>query len=186
MPQNTEEVIAQRRSDISRFYLQGYTQQRIADEVGVTRQQVSLDLIEIRKERDTTTLFDFNEAKIKELEKIDNLEAEAWRCFYASSRPLKKKSTRLKGKTQQGHGSQLPNDLEQYTYEEERLPDPRFMLIVDKCIERRCRILGLEAPLKIAETDPTGKAVTPTVRAWVKMDFTGGQKPPAPDEIYEQ
>lgn len=184
MPQNPQDVIDQRRATVARLYLQGWTQQRIADQERVTRELISQDLTAIRKDWEASTLFDFNEAKIQELQKIDNLEAEAWRHFFESARPLKKKSTKLKGKAQQGQNSKLPNDLEQYTYEEERLPDPRFMQIVDRCIERRCRILGLEAPLKVAETDPQGKPVAPTGRAWVKVDFTSGRPVPRPDDDY--
>ena len=35
--------------------------------------------------------------------------------------------------------------------------NPRYLDIVLNCIEKRCKLLGLDAPTKIAPTDPTGK-----------------------------
>ncbi len=85
--------------------------------------------------------------------------------------------------TDQEKKQQKPKAMEQFEYTEERLGDPRYLLGVDRCIERRCRILGLEAPMKIAQTDPQGKAVQS--RTWLITDHTGGRRVPAPDEDYE-
>lgn len=189
MPQKPADEVAYRRTQVSKYYLQGWSQQAIAVELGVSQGQISQDLDHIRVEWENSTVTDFNKQKIETLKKIDNLEAEAWRWFYESAKPLRKKSTKFRAKVDsklsaEEKKKQKPEDLEQYNYEEERLPNPQYMMIADRQVERRIKVLGLEAPLKVAQTDTEGKSVAPTMRAWVKMDFTGGRPVPAPDEDY--
>ena len=38
----------------------------------------------------------------------------------------------------------------------EQTGDPRYLAGVQWCVEQRCKILGLNAPQKVAPTDPTG------------------------------
>lgn len=154
MPQHTQDEIDQRRATVAALYLKSWTQQAIADQVGVDRSQVSLDLKEIRKEWKESMVFDFNEAKGKELAKIDKLEAEYWQAWEESTRPLKRKSTRLTGdveaKTEKEDAKKpKAKNLVSTESTEERLGDPRYLDGVMKCIQKRVDILGLDAPQKV-------------------------------------
>jgi hypothetical protein len=49
-----------------------------------------------------------------------------------------------------GHQKKTEREVESYG-------EPRFLQGVMTCINKRCDILGLNAPMKIAETTPDGK-----------------------------
>ncbi|GAB3783344.1 hypothetical protein GCM10028818_41170 [Spirosoma horti] len=185
MPFNTEDAIAQRRANVARLYLQGLRQSDIAIREKVTQGQVSQDLVAIRAEWQESTIFDFNEAKIQELVKIDHLESTLWDAWHDSKQPLKKKSTKMRGEVNEttDKKAQKAKNLETTDYTEERLGDPRYLIGVDRCIERRCRILGLEAPLKIAQTDTDGVNIKAARTIYI-VDTTDGHKVPAPDDDY--
>lgn len=185
MPQNTDDVIAHRRATVTRLYLQGVRQYQIAAEVGVSEGQISQDLAAIRTEWRQSTLMDFNDQKIQELAKIDHLESVYWEAWHDSKKPLKKKSTKMKGEVDavardEDKKKQKAKHLESSETTEERLGDPRYLDGAMRCIQKRCDLLGLDAPLKIANTDTEGKTVQQ--RTWVIQDHTGGRRVPAPDE----
>ena len=46
---------------------------------------------------------------------------------------------------------------------ETMLGNPAYLAGVMSCIERRCKILGLDAPTKIAPTAPDGKTALPII-----------------------
>ena len=42
---------------------------------------------------------------------------------------------------------------------EGRIGDPRFLTVLDNCIERRCKILGIEAPKRLDLSSPEGQSI---------------------------
>lgn len=46
---------------------------------------------------------------------------------------------------------------------EEQTGNPEYLRVVEWCIDRRCKLLGLDAPLKVASTTPDGKQAAPGV-----------------------
>lgn len=72
------------RREISRRYLKGELQWDIADALGIDQAIVSRELKTIQKQWQIDSIFDFNEAKQKELAKIDNLELEYWDSWQTS------------------------------------------------------------------------------------------------------
>lgn len=184
MPFSTEDAIAQRRATVARLYLQGWTQSAIAANQQVTQGQISQDLHAIRDEWRESALMDFNEHKIKELAKLDHLEATLWAAWEQSLKPIKKKTVKKSGKLdiKLPADKQLPSHFDQTDVEEGRLGDPRYLEGIQRCIQKRCDLLGLDAPLKLAPLDP---AATQTGKhTWVIQDNTSGRKVPAPDDEY--
>lgn len=177
MPQHSEDEIVQRRATVARLYLQGLFQSEIAKQVDVTQQQVSLDLVAVREAWLNSAIVDFNNRKSEELAKIDHLEAIAYKAWFDSMQPTSKKSTKKRG-----HPEVVLLEVETTETTEERLGDPRYLLVVNQCIDKRIKIFGLEAPLKIAQTDRDGKDVQ--ARSWNITDHTWGRKVPEPDEDY--
>lgn len=184
MPQSTKEIIAERRARVASYYLQGKYQADIARLVGVKQQQISQDLAAIRKDWETSALVDFNEAKAKELAKIDLLEQTYWDAWFKSLEPIKKSTKKMSGKVDKAKGAtgQLPSTFDTTDVVEQRLGDPRYLDGIQKCIQKRCELLGLDAPLRIAETDVEGKGIMR--RTWVIQDNTASGRVPAPDEEY--
>ncbi|MEW5724777.1 MAG: hypothetical protein AB1896_16815 [Thermodesulfobacteriota bacterium] len=150
-PKRTRAQIERDRADIARLYLKGWTQQAITEwvcktyytERFLTRQAIAKDLVAIQKEWRESTLRDFDEAKAKELAKLDELERTMWTAW---ERSLGEVTTRT---VQQGRGEDTVRTIRT----EERQGDPRFLEGIMKCIERRCKLLGFDAPIAIGD-DP--------------------------------
>ncbi len=118
-PKRNKEQQARDRAEIARLYLSGTLQVNIAAEIGVSQQQISYDLKIIRQQWLDSALRDFDEARSRELAKIDNLEITYWQAWQ-----------RVEGQTRVGP----------------QLGDLRFLQGVQWCIDRRCKLLGLDAP----------------------------------------
>lgn len=121
---------------IAALYLKGFTQAAIGEQLGISHATVSRDLKLIQEHWRQSAISDMNDAKQRELEKIDVLEYEAWQAWLRSQADAVSKTT--------FGNSEKPN----IKSSRNQYGDPRFLAIVDKCIERRCKILGIEAPVK--------------------------------------
>jgi hypothetical protein len=118
------------------LYLQGWLQADIAEEVGVSGATVSRDLKVLQSKWLASALVDFNEAKSQELAKIDRLEREYWHAWARSCENAEQM-------TQEG----TPDSVEKVKKTSKgQAGDPRFLQGVQWCIERRCKILGVDAP----------------------------------------
>lgn len=144
--------IESRRTKVIALYCQGWTQQEIAEELdaeyGVTQQQISLDIAAVQKEWTTNRMETLDEAKARELAKIDALEAQAWESFWKSCGTIVKKTMRLKGQTKDADGKASGGDKEVSQVEYESAGEERYLARVAWCIDERCKILGLHAAQK--------------------------------------
>lgn len=138
----TEQQIIEDRLAIALWRRQGLHYFQIAALIGETRpytlskKQVWDDhqknLREALQERVTATSTNIDE----ELAKLGYIEAEAWGCFERSKEPC---TTRTVRERVSADGS----FIEEQTRIEDRHGDPRFLELVLKCHDRRCRLLGL-------------------------------------------
>jgi len=163
--------LARDRRRISELYLQGWLQVDIAAEVGVSQPTVSNDLKAIQKEWVKSTLIDFNEAKAQELAKVDNLERiyhAAWQrsCEDAETATQKQKGSVTKRKDEDGKFiAEQPAEVSKTR--KGQAGDPRFLVGIQWCIDKRCKIKGIEAPVKTAFTDPTGQKQAESVIIYI-------------------
>lgn len=128
------------RVRIAKWYLQGRPQADIAEELGVSRPQISYDLKAIQKEWLKSSLIDFNDAKARELAKIDNLEITHWQAWDRSNKAKRTETTTVRGED---------GETISITIKEEQLTgDKRFLDGVESCIDKRIKIFGLAAPIK--------------------------------------
>ena len=102
------------RATAVRLHLQGQSQQSIASELGIGVATVNADLAHMRRQWLANTRIDLDNAKAREVAKIDNLEATYWDAYHES-------------------------------------PHPSLLDGILKCIDRRCKLLGLDAPIKVDE-----------------------------------
>jgi DNA-binding MarR family transcriptional regulator len=127
------------------LYLRGKYQTDIAEIIGVDQATISRDLKELRKQWLSSALVDLNEAKSKELAKIDQLELTYWTAWERSLGEFKSKT--VKGKAgKEGMENAKPSLLEQILRTEEREGNPAFLSGIQWCINKRCALLGLDAP----------------------------------------
>ena len=130
----TEQILADRQT-IAERYLRGDYQEAIARDLGISQQQVSYDLKAIRAAWLASAVRDFDAAKAQELAKIDAVEREYWLGWERSQKP---KEIEYSEDTSKG--------LKSGKRREGQAGNPAFLAGILTCIERRCAILGLDAP----------------------------------------
>lgn len=142
MPRVDTEVLA-RREDVARRYLQGQTQSEIADVFGVSQAQISKDLAAIRAAWLASAVRDFDALKAQELAKIDAVEREYWLAW---ERSKKDKEISVQEGGEVDPQTRKPRIKKVVMRKEGQAGNPAFLAGVLTCIERRCAILGLDAP----------------------------------------
>lgn len=167
-PKRTKTQIQKDRVEVASLYLQGWTQAAIGDKLGLARQQIGYDLKAIQKEWLKSSLIDFNEARARELSKIDNLEVTYWESF---SKSLSPKKTETAKSTTGPDGQQERSEFS--AKEEQQVGDKRFLDGVAWCIDRRCKLFGLDAPSQVrvgwAKTLPDGISADDATRQFAAM-----------------
>ena len=123
------------RRETASLYLQGKTQQAIAERLGMTRQMVGYDLKAIQRRWRQDTARDLDEDKAKELAKLDELERTHWQAWEDS----------LERAGQYGN--------------------PAYLRGVIDCIDRRCKLLGLDSPQKLEHSGKDGGPIQVDVAA---------------------
>jgi len=140
----TSELIRDRRR-IADLYLQGQTQIFIAEELGVGQATVSRDLKAIQKSWMAATLIDFNEAKARELAKVDRLEREYWAAWVRSTEDQETNTQRAVD-TGEGQRKEATRTIRG------QAGDPRFLMGIQWCIDKRCKLLSLDSADKLLVT----------------------------------
>ena len=148
-PKRSKVQIKQDRTQIAQLYMQGKSQTEIAQKLGLCQQQISYDLKAIQTEwqKDTTLALDAYTAR--ELAKLDHTERRYWEAWERSIEEFRSRTIKAKGIKADQKIQAKPEQAEQTIYTENRCGDPRFLDGVLKCIERRCKLLGLDAPARI-------------------------------------
>ena len=126
-------VRVEQRAEVAKLYNLGWLQIDIAEELGVTRQQISYDLQVLRKQWLESSLIDTNEAKLRQLARLDKTEEIAWELLYRSMEP---KETITDAESALGPSLSTVK-------REQRDCNPAFLAQILSCISKRCDILGL-------------------------------------------
>lgn len=144
---------------IANLYLTGWYQADIAAKLSqnrpytITQRTISRDIQTLHGRWLESSLVDFNEAKAQELAKIDELERTYWEAW---RRSLEKRTIESGKTVQTGDDPNKPDRTEASIREEEMLGDPRFLAGVQWCIDRRIKLIGLDAPSKLEHSGPKG------------------------------
>lgn len=130
----------------------------IGQHLDLNQSTVSRDLKAIQVEWKKTASTDFDAAKARELAKIDKLERTYWDAWERSCEDAQTKTLKAKGAiTRQVAGPDGPqfvqeSPAETSTQTKAQGGDPRFLQGVQWCIDRRCKLLGIDAPVKIEQS----------------------------------
>lgn len=117
--------VARDRKRIAQLYLKSWLQADIADELKIDQSTVSRDLKALHKLWLDDANVTFDEARSRELAKIDNLELTYWEAWQRSTENIAIETS----KPQSG--------------------DLRFLHGVQWCINRRSKLRGLDEPQKL-------------------------------------
>lgn len=128
--------VLERRREVAQRYLRGERQSSIAQFFAVSQAQISMDLKAIHAEWLNRVLQDFSTAKAEELAKLDAIEREAWDAWQRSQSEAEVTSQSLT----------MPDKRKVSVQRKTQVGDARYLEVVLQCIQRRCALLGLDAP----------------------------------------
>ena len=123
----------QDRATTASMVLSGVGHAEIAEKLGISRQQVTYDMRVIRQRWQDRTTMDLTYAKAQEVAGIDRLERVYWDAWDLQCLPQL-----IVDKDSGEVASVIP-----------QTGDPTILAGILKCIDRRCKLLGLDAPLQI-------------------------------------
>lgn len=168
---------AAHREQIAELRLKGVTLVKIAEKVGISLPTVKRELRKLEAEWKAQAAANIEEVKARELQKLDLLEAEAWAEWERSKKDWVKKTV------QDGKGGGKRAKVESGG----QCGDPRYLQVILGIRERRAKLLGMDAPSKVAATSPDGKEERPmgffpvppptTPEAWLQWVESLRQKP---------
>ena len=124
------------RKEIATGVLGGVPQVVIAQSLGLAPNLVGYHLRVLRQRWREQSDRDIDDALSEQLAKLDAIESEAWESWRRSQQPIE---TTLRESAGTGRDMAM---VRQVT----TAGDPRFLEQVAKCIELRCKLLGLDAP----------------------------------------
>lgn len=139
----------------------GFSEKDICTRLSLTKLAYCRAVSEVSKRWVACQVRDTESMVATELAKIDAVEQEAWAGLRASQKALIK--TRVEESESPGKededGNLLPpvKTLRKSKARNRRDGDPRWLDLVLRCSDRRCALLGLDAPKKHAFTSPDGK-----------------------------
>lgn len=119
------------------MYLRGIQQADIAERLQVSVPTVERDLAIVRERWKQAGIRSVDERKSSELEVIDRIEREAWRAWRRSQKDTIT-VTRKEGET-----------TETTVRSQGQAGNPAYLDTVLKCVDRRCKLLGLDAPQQV-------------------------------------
>jgi hypothetical protein len=126
---------------IARLYIHGDSQREIAEKLAgerdyaVTARTICRDIQDLLKRWRESAAIEIGLAKGVELERLNRLEREAWQAWERSKKTATKRIREVRG----GEGPFTRIQVQR----DERDGDPRYLQLVQGCIDRRCAILGL-------------------------------------------
>jgi len=155
------------RRNIGRLYLRGIIQADIAEKLNLSQPTVSRDLKVIQKQWKIDRVDDINERKNIELDRVDELEREYWAAWIESKQDEKTKKIVKVGE----------KNARQELTSKEQVGNPAFLRGVEWCINKRCDLLGLDAPKRTDITSGEKKDDTPILPSipaeLIAPDFLG-------------
>ena len=142
------------RRDIAGFYLRGWLQIEICKYINadkarpytLSKQQISYDLGKIQEQWRDSALMDLNEAKLRELARIDQLERTYWTAWEKSCDP--ESTLRQEGVPSSNEDKPEPIPIKIVQTKSSSNGNPAFLRGVQDCIKMRIELLGLDAPIK--------------------------------------
>lgn len=155
-------IVERDRKAIGKLYIRGYSNREIAEQLcslfssenapySISHVTVSKDIKWIVSEWKKSTILDLDGIKIRELEKLNLLEQTYWMAWEKSIEDYEKKAKKLKGPlgTDRNGKPLKPSEQELQTIDMMNFGNPSYLAGIERCIDRRCKILGIDAPSKL-------------------------------------
>jgi predicted transcriptional regulator len=131
--------LTERRMLVAEMYKAGKTQTEIAESLGVNQSNISRDIRHLVKGWWQSGLYDIHLARKIELDKLNALEEEYWKGWVRSCKDAEILIVKESSKV----------GVESTTKTIVRIGDPRFLEGIQRCVEQRIKLLGLNEPENI-------------------------------------
>jgi hypothetical protein len=153
------------RATIAELYLKGWTQAKIASYLELNQSQISRELSKVKARWQAESIQNYDLHVVEQLRRLAMLEAEFWAAWEQSRLPKESTSSQKRG-----------SKIAVAKRTESRAGNPQFLQGVQWCIDRRCKLLGLDAPTKNEHTGAHGDRMyvvalpqqAPTVESWLQ------------------
>jgi len=132
---------------------------QLPEPLTASKSTIHRDIVTCRDEWVTERFRDMDEVIGEELAKLSMAEEATWRALHRSARPSVKTFTRTREIMVDGEPRTLTNT---YTETVERETDPRLLRALTDIMERRAKMIGLDAPKGI-DLSSNGKQLSFTV-----------------------
>lgn len=127
-------TVASRRAKVAKLYLEGEINQgQIAIQLGVSQSTVSRDIKEILTEWRESAIRDFDEARQIELNRLFKIENEMWAAW-------EKSKLDATSETEETSAAGVKLTIKK----ERQFGDPRYLQLALQCLDKRCKLLGLD------------------------------------------
>ena len=137
---------------ITKYYLTGHSQAAISDvmrtqhNIIISQPTISRDLNIIQERWVKDTSIDIDQQKVIELQKLDRLEQEFWKAWRNSVGEKQKRKQKTRAAKDPAERAKYGATLIDQTIDEWwESGDPRFLFGILDCIQKRCKIFGIEA-----------------------------------------
>ena len=172
MKQQTLQDRKARRREVMRLTHKGWTQEEIASHFKIRQSTVSRDLAAMRRFWREFAVYDFENVRFEQLQKIDMVEAEAWSAWERSQQK-KQAAVLTRGKT----GEQTRTSLH------DQYGDPRYLREIARCVAQRNAMIGVEpptAPPERAKPEVPECSLTDSFRTYLRLHGMFGDPPYQP------
>jgi DNA-binding CsgD family transcriptional regulator len=152
--------------------LGGKSHKQLAEDNGISPSTVRDIVRDTREQWKEWRVSHFDIMLLNELERINRIEDEAWDAYEKSKKPMTTTTRRTDGTRTMDEetGKEKLTIIYEEVKSQTRHPDPRYMNIIQWCVEQRLKIIGGYAPEKHAATTPDGKSPAPFTKvAFIKV-----------------
>lgn len=143
------------RNIVAEYYIKGYSTRAIAEIItrqipnySITHSTVSSDVKYLLKQWRESRVSDIDDMTALELTKLDKLEHTYWEAWEKSITDHTRTSNKLKGKKPKAGEKGVADYKEVTETDMIAFGNPAYLAGIERCIERRCKILGIDAPTK--------------------------------------
>lgn len=145
--------IAFDRKEIASMIKRGYSKYAIAEKLGVEYRHIASDYKQILRSVAKATKYNTSTHIAKALAELEEVKREAWEAWEKSKKNAQKKVIEtVEIVTDEGTGERT----KVIKTIEGRIPDAKFLNVIEKCIDNEKKLLGLDAAKKVdlnIETD---------------------------------